>query len=197
MVGRRLRTDVRWSGPAGVRARYRLTVTRRNLHAAGATPATVVLDAAGVTWTAHSYAHDPRTLAAGGSYGTEAAEALGLDPATVLKTLLVSLDGAPRPALGVAVVPVARSLDLKAVGAALGVKRAAMAEPRVAERTTGYVVGGISPLGQRTPLPTVVDAAAVDLPVVYVSGGRRGLDVGLAPADLVRLTGAVVAPIAS
>jgi len=171
-------------------------VTRHNLHAAGATPATVVLDRAAVSWTAYSYAHDPRAVAGGGSYGTEAAQALGLDPATVLKTLLVTLEGAPRPGLGVAVVPVARSLDLKSVGAALGVKRAGMAEPRVAERTTGYVVGGISPLGQRTLLPTVLDAGAAELPVVYVSGGRRGLDVGLAPADLVRLTAAVVAPIA-
>lgn len=171
------------------------SVTRRSSQAPGATPATVALEQAGVEHTRHSYAHDPRAVADGGSYGMEAAQALGLDPATVLKTLLVVLGGAPRPSLGVAVVPVTDKLDLKAVAAALGHKRAVMAEPRAAERATGYVVGGISPLGQRTALPTVVDTAALRHPVVYVSGGRRGLDLGLAPADLVRLTGAVTAGI--
>lgn len=164
--------------------------------ASGGTPATTTLDQAGVPHTRHTYAHDPRAVVDGGSYGMEAAEALGLDPATVLKTLLVTLEGAPRPGLGVAVVPVDRRLDLKAVAAALGVKKVTMAEPRAAERATGYVVGGISPIGQRTALPTVVDASAQGHPTVYVSGGRRGLDLGLSPADLVRVTGAVVAPVA-
>lgn len=171
-------------------------VTRRSSPPAGATPATTALEEAGVHHTRHSYAHDPRAVADGGSYGMEAAQALGLDPETVLKTLLVSLDGAPRPALAVAVVPVTRKVDLKAVAAALGAKKAAMADPRVAERSSGYVVGGISPIGQRTPLPTVVDASATAHPTVYVSGGRRGLDLGLAPADLVRVTGAVTAAVA-
>ncbi len=156
----------------------------------------MALEQAGIHHTRHSYAHDPRAAAGRGGYGLEAADALGLEPATVLKTLLVTLDGAPRPGLGVAVVPVTHSLDLKAVAAALGVKRAAMAEPRAAERATGYVVGGISPVGQRTVLPTVVDVSALTHPVVFVSGGRRGFDVGLAPQDLVRVTSAVVAPVA-
>lgn len=170
-------------------------MSRRDTAGVGSTPATVALDAAGISHTRHSYAHDPRAVAAGGSYGLEAATALGLAPETVLKTLVVTLDGAPRPGLGVAVVPVTCRLDLKAVALALGVKKVAMAEPRVAERTTGYVVGGISPVGQRVPLPTVVDRSALQHPVVFVSGGRRGFDVGLAPADLVRVTSAAVAPV--
>lgn len=141
-----------------------------------------------MAFTSHSYDHDP----AAPSYGLEAAERLGLDPAAVLKTLLAEVDGR----LVVAVVPVSSRLDLKALAAAVGGKRAAMADPAVAERSTGYVVGGISPLGQRTRLPTVVDASAVDLPTVYFSGGKRGLDLGLAPQDLVDLTSAVVAPVA-
>lgn len=170
-------------------------MTPRSGPATGATPATTALEHAGVPHTRHSYAHDPRAIADGGSYGEEAAAALGLHPDTVLKTLLVMLEGAPRPGLGVAVVPVSHRLDVKAAAAALGVKRATMAEPRAAERATGYVIGGISPLGQRTPLPTVVDVSATAHPVVYVSGGRRGLDLGLAPGDLIRLTGAVVAAV--
>jgi Cys-tRNA(Pro)/Cys-tRNA(Cys) deacylase len=122
----------------------------------------------------------------------EAALALGLDPAQVFKTLLADVDGR----LVVAVVPVDRSLDLKALAAAAGGKRAVMAEPAVAERATGYVVGGISPLGQRRRLPTVVDASALGWDSVLVSAGRRGLDVELAPGDLVRLTAAVTAPVA-
>ena len=121
----------------------------------------------------------------------EAAQALGLDPAQVFKTLLADVDGA----LTVAVVPVDRSLDLKALAAAAGGKRAVMAEPAAAEHATGYVVGGISPLGQRRRLPTVVDVSALDWDTVLVSAGRRGLDVELAPAELVRLTGAVTAPV--
>jgi Cys-tRNA(Pro)/Cys-tRNA(Cys) deacylase len=147
------------------------------------------LVAAGVPFTEHPYSHDP----AHPSYGLEAAQALGLDPAAVFKTLLATVDGR----LVVAVVPVTGSLDLKALAVAVGGKRASMADPAEAERATGYVVGGISPLGQRRRLPTVVDASALTREVVYVSGGRRGLDVGLAPDDLVRLTGATAAAVSA
>ncbi len=138
-----------------------------------------------------AYEHDPRARERGLSYGLEAAQALGLDPAQVFKTLLADVDGA----LTVAVVPVDRTLDLKALAGAVGGKRAAMADPAAAERATGYVVGGISPLGQRRRLATVVDVSALDFATVLVSAGRRGLDVELAPGDLVRLTGAVTAAI--
>jgi Cys-tRNA(Pro)/Cys-tRNA(Cys) deacylase len=140
----------------------------------------------------HAYDHDPAAVAAGLSYGSEAALALGVDPAQVFKTLLASVDGA----LTVAVLPVERRLDLKALAVAAGGKRAELANPADAERATGYVVGGISPLGQRRRLPTVVDSSATALPTMLVSAGRRGLDVGLAPADLLRLTGAVTGVIA-
>jgi Cys-tRNA(Pro)/Cys-tRNA(Cys) deacylase len=139
-----------------------------------------------------SYEHDPRLAERGLSYGMEAAAALGADPRTVFKTLLADVDGA----LTVAVVPVDAQLDLKALASARGGKRAVMADPAAAERATGYVVGGISPLGQRKRLPTVVDASALEFPAVLVSAGRRGVDVELAPADLVRLTSARTAPIA-
>ena len=161
--------------------------------AAGATPATRALAAAGVEHTVRAYGHDPAAAAAAGGYGLEAAAALGVEPARVLKTLVASVDGA----LVVAVVPVERRLDLKALAGAVGGKRAVMAEPAAAERATGYVVGGISPLGQRRRLRTVVDAGALEHATVLVSAGRRGLDVELAPADLVALTGAVTAPVAS
>ncbi len=154
---------------------------------AGGTPATVALTTAGVAFTEHVYEHDP----AAASYGMEAAEALGLAPEQVLKTLLTSVDGR----LVVGVVPVSGQLDLKAVAAAVGGKKATMADPADAERATGYVVGGISPVGQRRAHPTVLDESALAFDTVYVSGGRRGLDLGLAPADLVRVTGAVVAAI--
>jgi Cys-tRNA(Pro)/Cys-tRNA(Cys) deacylase len=153
----------------------------------GGTPATVLLSKAGVPFTVHAYDHDPSA----GSYGMEAATVLGVDPGRVFKTLLAAVDGR----LTVAVVPVSGMLDLKALATAAGGKRAEMAEPADAERATGYVVGGISPLGGRKRLPTVVDTAALTFPTVYVSGGRRGLDVELAPTDLVTLTAAVVAPI--
>ncbi|MEV6412331.1 Cys-tRNA(Pro) deacylase [Kribbella sp. NPDC051718] len=152
------------------------------------TPATVALTKAGMPFTTHAYEHDP----AAKSYGLEAAEALGLQPEQVFKTLLVEVDGK----LSVGVVPVDKQLDLKAVAAALNGKKAAMADPAAAERITGYVVGGISPIGQKRPLPTVVDASATDHETVYVSGGRRGLDLGLSPADLIKLTSARTAPIA-
>ncbi|TCM39080.1 Cys-tRNA(Pro) deacylase [Kribbella sp. VKM Ac-2568] len=152
------------------------------------TPATVALTKAGLTFSTHAYEHDP----AAKSYGLEAAEALGLAPAQVFKTLLVEVDGK----LAVGVVPVDRQLDLKAVAAALKGKKATMADPAAAERTTGYVVGGISPIGQKRPLPTVIDSTATDHETVYVSAGRRGLDLGLAPADLITITSATTAPIA-
>lgn len=157
----------------------------------GGTPATAALDRAGAAYSTHVYDHDPRAT----SYGAEAAATLGLDPTRVLKTLLAQVDPGPT-GLVVAVVPVAGSLDLKALAAAVGSKRATMADPATAERVTGYVVGGISPLGQRTRLRTVVDASVTAYDRVWVSGGRRGLDLGLAPADLVRLTDALVAPVA-
>ncbi|MCT2594322.1 Cys-tRNA(Pro) deacylase [Streptomyces sp. N2-109] len=153
-----------------------------------ATPATVAATRAGVAFTTHQYAHDP----AAASYGEEAAEALGVSPDQVFKTLIAEVDGV----LTVAVVPVSASLDLKALAAAVGGKRATMADPALAERTTGYVRGGISPLGQRKQLATVLDASAGDQPTVCVSAGRRGLEIELAPADLVTLTGATSAPIA-
>jgi Cys-tRNA(Pro)/Cys-tRNA(Cys) deacylase len=151
------------------------------------TPATVALDRAGIGYTVHTYQHDP----AAASYGLEAAEALGLDPATVFKTLLAAVDGV----LVVAVVPVTGQLDLKALATAVGGKRATMAEPAVAERSTGYVVGGISPLGQRRRLRTVIDDSARDLTTMYVSGGRRGADIGLAPTDLAAVLDATFAAI--
>lgn len=154
---------------------------------AGGTPATLALTRAGVDFSAHAYEHDPRAT----SYGLEAAAALGLDPAQVFKTLLADVDGD----LVVAVVPVAGSLDLKALAAAAGGRRAEMADPARAQRVTGYVLGGISPLGQKRALPTFIDVTAADIPRIYVSGGRRGLDIGLDPTDLIRITGAVIAPI--
>jgi len=156
--------------------------------ASASTPATVALTRAGVRFTTHPYAHDPSAA----SYGLEAAELLGLDPAQVFKTLFVDVDGR----LTVGIVPVSRQLDLKAVAAAVGGKKATMADPAAAERATGYVVGGISPLGQKRAHPTVLDESATGFDVVYVSGGRRGLDIGLSPADLARLTTATTAAIA-
>jgi Cys-tRNA(Pro)/Cys-tRNA(Cys) deacylase len=155
--------------------------------AAGGTPATVVLTRAGIEHRVHTYDHHREAA----SYGLEAAEALGVDPARVFKTLLATVEGR----LVVAVVPVSGMLDLKAVAAAVGGKKAEMADPADAERATGYVVGGISPVGQRKQHPTVLDASALRHDMVYVSGGRRGLDLGLAPDDLVRVTAATVADI--
>jgi Cys-tRNA(Pro)/Cys-tRNA(Cys) deacylase len=148
------------------------------------TPAIVAAERAGVPFTLHEYAHDPKAE----SYGLEAAERLELDPARVFKTLVVDRDGV----LAGAGVPVAAQLDLKALGG----KRTALADRTKAERATGYVLGGISPLGQRKALPTTVDSSALAFETVYVSAGRRGLEIELAPADLVRLTGAEVRPIA-
>jgi Cys-tRNA(Pro)/Cys-tRNA(Cys) deacylase len=153
----------------------------------GGTPATIALTSAGVAFTLHGYEHDRRAE----SYGLEAAAALGLDPDRVFKTLLADLDGS----LVVAVVPVSGMLDVKALARALGGSKAVMADPKEAERATGYVTGGISPIGQKRTLRTVVDESALGYDEVYVSGGRRGLDVGIAPADLVAVTGAILAPI--
>ncbi|MEO3823645.1 Cys-tRNA(Pro) deacylase [Actinomadura sp. B10D3] len=152
------------------------------------TPATVAAAKAGIEYTLHTYEVD----ADAASYGEAAADALGIPHDQIFKTLLAEVDGN----LTVGVVPVSASLDLKALAAAAGGKKARMADPRDAERATGYVVGGISPLGQRRRLPTVVDASVSALGTVYVSAGRRGLQIELVPADLVRLTGARVAVIA-
>ena len=154
---------------------------------AGGTPATVALTRAGIAFTLHEYDHDPRAQ----SFGLEAAEALGLDPAQVFKTLMATVDGR----LTVGIVPVSGQLDLKALARAAGGSKAAMADVTAAERATGYVAGGISPIGQKRPHPTVLDETALAFDAVYVSGGRRGLDLGIAPVDLVRATGAIVAPI--
>lgn len=151
------------------------------------TPATVALTRAGIPFSLHPYEHDPRAA----SFGEEAASALGLSVTEVFKTLMAMVDGAPV----IAVVPVSGSLDLKALAAAVGGKRAEMADGQTAQRLSGYVLGGISPIGQKRALPTVVDASAQSLDRIYVSGGRRGLDIGLAPADLAALTGAMFAAI--
>jgi len=156
--------------------------------AAAGTPATLALARAGIEFTAHAYEHDPRAA----EFGLEAAEKLGLDPERVFKTLLANVDGA----LAVGIVPVTRLLDLKALAHALGAKRAEMADSAVAERKTGYVVGGISPIGQKTALPTVLDESAILAETIFVSGGRRGLDLELAPDDLLAVTGGRYAPIA-
>jgi Cys-tRNA(Pro)/Cys-tRNA(Cys) deacylase len=147
------------------------------------TPATAAARRAGVEYRVLEYDHD----SASESYGLEAAERLGLDPARVFKTLLATVDGS----LCVCVLPVASQLDLRALG-----KRAAMADPRDAQRATGYVVGGISPLGQRRRIRTLLDEAAFEHETIFVSAGRRGLELELSPADLAALTGADTARVA-
>lgn len=156
-------------------------------HTRGVTPAIDELVAVGVEFSTHEYEHGGLSH----DVGLDAAHALDLDPDQVFKTLLTTVDGA----LTVAIVPVSGKLSLKALGAARGAKRAEMADPGVAERVTGYVRGGISPFGQKKRLPTVLDRSANVFDTIYVSGGRRGLDVGVAPADLVRLLDAVLADI--
>lgn len=156
--------------------------------AAAPTPAIASLIRAKVSYTLRPYEHDPRTTA----YGDEVVTALGQDPARVFKTLVASVDGT----LVVGVVPVAAHLDLKALAAAAGGRKAAMAPVAEAERSSGYVAGGISPMGQRRMLTTIVDRSAADFPTVFVSAGRRGLQVELAPGDLVTVCRATVAAIA-
>ncbi len=152
------------------------------------TPATALLTKRKVAHTLHTYEHDPREA----SYGAEAAAALGVAEERVFKTLVAEVDGK----LTVGVVPVTGQLNLKALAAAVGGKKARMADAGAAQRATGYVVGGISPLGQRTRLPVVVDVSVRRFDTVFCSGGRRGLEIELAPDDLVALTAATVAPIA-
>jgi Cys-tRNA(Pro)/Cys-tRNA(Cys) deacylase len=148
------------------------------------TPATTAAERAGIRHSIHSYEHDPKAE----PYGLEAAQRLGVDPARVLKTLVVDLDGS----LEVAVVPVEAQLDVRALAG----KRSRMADPRDVERSTGYVLGGVSPLGQRRALPTTIDESALEHETVFVSAGRRGLELELDPRDLVRLTDARVRAIA-
>ena len=151
------------------------------------TTATAALERAGVPFTVHEYPHDPRAE----SYGQEASQALGVSPDRVFKTLVADVDGA----LVTGVVPVEGQLDLKALAAACGGKKAAMAQVAAAERATGYVAGGISPVGQRKRLPVVVDASALGFETVFCSAGRRGLEIELTPADLVKTASATVAEI--
>jgi len=161
----------------------------RKHEAGGNTPAIHALIEAGIAHTLHPYEHDPSSDL---GYGLEAAAAIGVEADQVFKTLCAYVDGH----LSVGIVPVSGMLDLKGLAHALGGKKAEMAPAADAERSSGYVVGGISPIGQRRALPTVLDETAELYDVVYISGGHRGLDIGLAPADLVRVTSAVVAPIA-
>lgn len=165
---------------------------KKHTQDAGGTPATLLLDADGATYTTHAYGHDPQAP----SYGTEAAEALGVDPARVFKTLLIDTGRSGAEALAVAIVPVTGSLDLKAAAMALHVKKVQMAQAADAQRRTGYVLGGISPLGQRHHSTTLIDESAKNWPTIHVSGGRRGLEIELAPLDLIRLTDALSVPLA-
>jgi Cys-tRNA(Pro)/Cys-tRNA(Cys) deacylase len=154
------------------------------------TPATVLLTTLGCKWIGHTYDHDPNER----NFGLEAAEKLGIAVERVFKTLIVAVDG---HGLTVAIVPVASKVDLKAVAQSVGGKRAEMADPTSAERSSGYVLGGISPFGQRKPLPTILDQSAEGFSTILVSGGRRGFDVELSPADLLRATEGTMAPIAA
>ncbi len=153
------------------------------------TPALLTLQRAGVAFDVHEFDADPTAR----HYGLAAAEAIGADAARVFKTLIARVDGRAH----CAIVPVDRQLALKALAAAVGGKRAEMCEPANAERMTGYVVGGISPFGQKKLLPTVIDSSISAFATIYVSGGRRGLDIELEPATLVEVLAAVVAPIAT
>jgi Cys-tRNA(Pro)/Cys-tRNA(Cys) deacylase len=164
------------------------------------TTATIALDRAKIPFTLHEYEHDPRS----DSYGLEASEALGVPPERVFKTLVAAVDGgafegraSEGRALAVGVVPVHRQLDLKALAAAVGGKKAAMADVAAAERATGYVAGGISPVGQKKRLTVVIDSSALMLPTVFCSAGRRGLEIEITPADLVKAAGAKLAAIAA
>jgi len=155
------------------------------------TPAIETARQAGIAYRTHEYRHDPRAT----SYGIEAAEKLGITPERVFKTLLVALDG-DNKRLAVGVVPVNGQLDLKALAKACGAKKATMAEPAEAQRVTGYLVGGISPLGQKRRLPLRLDESALTFDTIYASAGRRGLEIELTPGDLLKLTRGAIAPIA-
>jgi len=152
------------------------------------TPACLVLDAAGIEYEQHKYHHDPAAT----SYGEEAANALGVEPDHVFKTLMAELDTGE---LVVAIVPVSGMLDLKLLASACGAKKAAMAQVDVAERSSGYVSGGISPFGQRNQRRTVLDETATICDAIFVSGGRRGFDISLSPVDLANVVDAIIAPI--
>jgi len=189
--------DVRWWAALSGQQRFDdaaipAAPSTRAQGSAGATPATRSLVAAGVQHVVHAYAHDPRAHAEGLRYAAEAAAALGGDPRRIFKTLVTEVD----QKLVVAVVPAPAQLDLRALATAVRGKRAALAPAPVAERATGYVLGGISPLGQRRRLPTVIDSSALDHETVLVSAGRRGLDVELSPLALISLTRATTATIA-
>ena len=154
------------------------------------TPAVNAAKKARIAYTLHSYEHDPAAV----SYGTEAAEKMGVEPAQVFKTLVAELDA---KRFAVAVVPVSGMLSLKRLAEAAGAKKAKMADGADVERMSGYVLGGVSPLGQKKRLETFIDATARDFPTIYVSAGRRGLEIALSPEDLQALTGAAFAPISA
>ncbi|MEM7469047.1 MAG: Cys-tRNA(Pro) deacylase [Pseudomonadota bacterium] len=154
------------------------------------TPAVNLLNKHQVQFTLHEYEHDPQAQ----SYGLEAAEKLGFDPLRVFKTLVVTNE---KKALFVGMVPVAKQLNLKSLATALKAKKLSMADKKLVERTSGYIVGGVSPLGQKRRLPTVIDSTAVSFDTIYVSGGKRGLDIELAPQDLTALLDASYAEISS
>ncbi len=157
------------------------------------TPATAALDAAGISYVAHSYTHSDSAE----SYGGEAAAQLGVNGERVFKTLMVSTGSNASEDLAVAVVPVAAMLDLKAVGLALGKKKAQMADKAAAQRRSGYVLGGISPFGQRQLSATVIDSSAQQFETVFISGGRRGFSLEISPHDAAKATSALWAPIAT